>query len=543
MDLMIVEDEPRLRHNLAYNIPWEEHGIEVVGAAASGEEAIDMFRLKKPDFVLLDIQMPGMSGLELAKWIRSEDQMVKMIVLSGHDNFQFAQEALEIGISKYLLKPAGDADIMEAILAAADELRRQLDEMHNQTLLQQKWTQHLPHLREMFLYDLLQGKCSSWEIYERSKDIMLDMSMPRLYCIAIADADPLPEGNTRFTANDTSLLQFSVKCIAKESFEDYADWIISAPDGGTAIIFSTEIRSEDTFKEELLASKLLHQVNASTGKLLTVIKECLKLTASAGISSCSKDPEELSELYGQAKEALQKRMLYGNHIAVTYHDKFENDKKSQVQPAIEKQLDIAIETGNREKTSEIFNELWHTVMDELDSVDQVYEGVFYFSTLFVRLIQQKGCSIKDVAADDMKYMQNLQTFATKEQLRECLIRILDRFLATLACKRGAAGHKMVEAVLLLVEEKIEEEVTLHSVAEQLYINSSYLSRLFKKETGKSFSAYVLERKMETAKKALLEGAKVYDAAASTGYRDVSYFTKVFRKYWGITPGEAAKKHS
>ncbi|MDF2717825.1 MAG: two-component system response regulator, partial [Paenibacillus sp.] len=89
----------------------------------------------------------------------------------------------------------------------------------------------------------------------------------------------------------------------------------------------------------------------------------------------------------------------------------------------------------------------------------------------------------------------------------------------------------------IVEEEMDQEISLHQVADRLYVNSSYLSRLFKQETGKSFSAYVIERKMERAKAALLDGAKISEAASMVGYHDGSYFTRVFRKYWGMTPGE------
>jgi two-component system response regulator YesN len=96
---------------------------------------------------------------------------------------------------------------------------------------------------------------------------------------------------------------------------------------------------------------------------------------------------------------------------------------------------------------------------------------------------------------------------------------------------------MVKSILGIVENEMDQEITLHTVADRLYLNSSYLSRLFKQETGKSFSNYVLERKMERAKAALVDGAKISEAASMVGYHDGSYFTRVFRKFWGVTPGE------
>src|SRR4051812_27812528 len=127
MNLMIVEDELRLRNSLANNIPWEEHGIEVVGLAANGLEALHLIHRKKPDILLMDLQMPEMDGLTLIRKLHETDTFIKIIILSGHDNFSFAQDALRFGVSKYLLKPAGDAEILESVLEAADQLRKDLE--------------------------------------------------------------------------------------------------------------------------------------------------------------------------------------------------------------------------------------------------------------------------------------------------------------------------------------------------------------------------------------------------------------------------------
>lgn len=532
MNLLIVEDEPRLRTNLAWDIPWEDHGIEVVGLAASGEEALALFDRKKPDILLLDIQMPGMSGLDLARRVHDKDRMVKIIILSGHDNFEFAQQAVDLGVSKYLLKPAGDTEILNAVLQAAAELRKQLDELHNAALLQEKWSQHLPYLREMFLLNWLHGKYSPWEIEKRSRDIMLDVTAAKWFCVVMIDMDPLGEDESRFSPDDTSLLQVSLKSICQETVNRDAEWITVDTCGSTVIVFT----AADADGPEAF----VHHVNASVGKLLGIVKECLKLTASAGISGITDKPRELNKLYGQAREALQKRLVYGNHIAITYQDRFEQEPFQLYCPDVERELEIALETGNESKCAQALDKLWQYIMGESHTVDEVNEGLFYFSSLFVRMIQHHGCTVKEVAGRDLPYLQNLQAFATKEQVYECLSRICRNFMLHLQRKRGTAGHKMVKAVIEMIECNIHEDLTLHSVAEQLFINSSYLSRLFKKETGKSFSAYVLERKMERAKDALLQGAKVYDAAGAVGYRDVSYFTKVFRKYWGVTPGEVAR---
>src|SRR5688572_12418489 len=101
MNLMIVEDEIRIMNSLVNNIPWSEHGIEVVAAAENGREALSLIERKKPDIVLLDIEMPEMDGLSLAKSVRELEPQIKLIVLSGHDDFHYAQTALGLGVMKY----------------------------------------------------------------------------------------------------------------------------------------------------------------------------------------------------------------------------------------------------------------------------------------------------------------------------------------------------------------------------------------------------------------------------------------------------------
>lgn len=533
MNLLIVEDEPRLRTNLAHDIPWEDHGIEVAGLAASGEEALQMFDRKKPDIMLLDIQMTGMNGLDLARRISAKDRLVKLIVLSGHDNFEYAREAMELGITKYLLKPAGDKEILEAVLQAAEELREQLDRLHHESLLREKWNEHLPYLRESFLANWLQGKNSPQEIETRSRDLMLDIARGKKYAVAIVDMDPPFGEEAESLDTDNSQLQMSLKYICQENVDKGTEWVTIDSYGSTVIVFT----ADETCGREAF----VHHVNASVGKLLGIVGECLKSSASAGISGISDKPADLHKLYEQAREALRKRIVYGNAIAVTYQDRFEPKPIVTFYPDLERELEIAIDTGNSAKCAEALGELWRLIMETSDSVDEADEGLLYFTSLFVRLIHQRGCSVREVAGADLPYLQNLRLFSTKDQVYDCLNRILRNFIEHLEQKRGAAGHRMVLAVLEMIENGMQEELSLHTVSERLFINPSYLSRLFKKETGKSFSTYVLERKMNQAKEALLRGAKVYEAAGSVGYRDVSYFTKVFRKFWGVTPKEMAKQ--
>src|SRR5690606_8955774 len=122
-------------------------------------------------------------------------------------------------------------EIKQAVKEAADALRAELEQLHGKMMLEQRWSTQLPFLREMFLQGLLAGSYSAWEIERRSQDVLMDIGKYSLYAVVVVDMDPIPAEETRFSSKDASLLQFSLKCIAKECLTACEDWIVTMPNG------------------------------------------------------------------------------------------------------------------------------------------------------------------------------------------------------------------------------------------------------------------------------------------------------------------------
>lgn len=529
MNLLVVEDEIRLRNSIVNHIPWEENGIQVVGQAANGVEALALIDRKKPDIILMDLQMPEMDGMTLITRLRENQHFMKIIILSGHDNFTYAQKAMEYGVSKYLLKPAGDAEILQSVLDAADELRVDLDRWHKETQLNERWSHHLPYLQNDFLQNWVYGKFDAWEVRNKSKDLLIEAGDHLQYAVAVVDVDPSQDAKSPFGPNDVPLQQFSITSIAKELFPASFCYIVTGYNGSTLLLFHYSI--------EEVPNEVMLRVNTEVVKLLSHVKLCLKFTASAGISGQTGSLEDVRKLFIQAEKALKERIVYGNDVAIPYMEKLEKERELLIQPNFEKVMEIALQTEEETKALEALTDFWEDGIGKAESGDEIHENVLYLSSLFIRMIQKQGWSVKDVVGEDYEYFQNVKLLNSKEHIWNWMKRTIANFTAFSKRKRKTISHGTVKSILAIVEKEIDQEITLHTIADRLFVNSSYLSKLFKQETGKAFSAYVIERKMERAKVALAEGAKVYDAATAVGYRDVSYFTKVFRKYWGVTPGE------
>lgn len=532
MNLLIVEDEPLLLNSLAGDIPWERHGIEVIGLASNGSEALRLIALKRPDLVLLDIRMPQMDGLTLVQIVRGQDPDIKCIILSGHDNFSFAQKALELGVSHYLLKPAGETEILRAVADAAGQLRQELEERHSRSVLQHKWQEHLPRLQEMFVQNWLAGKYAPWEIERRSRELLIELPDSGPFVVAMIDMDPLSAEERRFEADDWPLLQFSATSIVREFLATSAlrSWVCSNTAGATAVIFADAVLPSEP-------NSLLLQIHSTASKLLGVIKECLKLTASVGVSGMGGSFEDVPDLYKQARKSLQERIVYGNDIVIPYREELGKNGMTVPPVTLEKGLEIGLETGDAAKAAAALEELWNSGIGSADTAEHVHEHLLYVSCLFVRLIGRQGWSVLQVVGNDYYYFHNLHALATKEQAYEWLHRVAQRYIAYLQSERNSTMSETIRQIVDIVDRNIDKELSLFAVADRLYVNSSYLSRLFKQQMGKPFSSYVLERKMERAKSLLLDGCKVHHAAYLVGYKDDSYFARVFRKYWGVAPSE------
>jgi two-component system, response regulator YesN len=528
MNLMIAEDEVRLLNSLAHQIPWESHAIEVVALASDGLEAMSAFERKRPDIIIMDIIMPEEDGLSLSRKMLKQVPDTRIIILSGHDDFQYAQQALEIGIFKYLLKPAGDEEIVRAVLEAAESTRKIRETRHNFEALQSRWLDHLPRLREDFLRNWINGKYSDMEIQRHSLELSLHLNARRTYAVAVSEVDPLLQTDNRFTKADMPLLQFSLYCIANELFGTDSCFIFQQHDGATVVVFKAS--------DSETPGEFMQRTNQSMTKLVSIAQECLKVTASAGIGLASRI-ESVSVSYKQARKALQERAVLGHEIVIPFRDQLKVAHSFELPGDLEKKLLIAVEIGEK---SESVAEIVVIVGKQIENLDTLYafqEYMLYMQSVLIRVVHAQGWSVADVLDDDTVYLQSPRAIQTKDQMLDWCSGIVGKIMSYAEAERKSGTHRLIKSILTLIDQSIDEDITLHTAADRLYVNSSYLSRLFKKEMGKCFSDYVLEHKMKKAKELLQTGVKVSAAARKTGYLDTSYFIKLFRKFWGVTPGE------
>jgi two-component system response regulator YesN len=529
MKLLIVEDEHHVRDRIAEGIDWAAHHIELTAAVSSGKEAISILLKDHIDIVLTDIYMPEMSGLELAKWIKSEYPSIKTLILTGYDDFEYAREGIEYGVYRYLVKPAENELILESVLEAACIRETELLEKHNIQVLEQRWKQHLPHLQETFYKNWLNGRYSLWEIEKRSRDLQLILE-DKTYIPVVLDMDPIAEDNGRFEVHDRPLVQFLLLNIARDTLNDL-DWVVLQDDDGmTDVLFMA--RTHET------SDVLYARVNQKMNSLLNTVKDILKLSASAGIGPIVTDRAHLAQAFKQSRMALQERMILGNGIAIPYRAAAHVEQSWLFMDNLEKELELAIEFGDAGKCQQLIQSVMESGFSNAKPVAEAKETLWRMACLLARMVHTRGWTLRETLKEDYEEFEHFNKLLAREQIEKWQLKMALRISRTITERRQSGTQIAMSEIVRFIHERLhDEELSLYLVAEKMFISYSYLSRTFKEAAGESFSEYVLRLRMERAKELLTKGYKVYDAAEQVGYRHVNYFSKSFQKYWGVKPSE------
>ncbi|KRE70092.1 response regulator [Paenibacillus sp. Soil750] len=533
MKLLIVEDELYVRERLAEGIEWTEVQIELAAAVSTGKEAMSVLQNDHIDIVLTDIRMPEMDGLELARMVKRQYPHIKLLILTGHDDFDYARESIEQGVFKYLIKPAENEQIVEAVLEAKGLREKELNEKHNTTLLEMRWNEHLPHLKELFYKNWLNGRYSAWEIDRRGHDLAIRLENLKALPI-ILDMDPIPEGNERFEVKDRQLVQFSLFTIARDVLENENCVVVQDDDSLTAAIFFASTDVGDEVMKGIVNGQIL--------ALLETVKDTLKLTASAGIGTPVAESSLLPRAYKMCRLALQERLILGNGVAIPYRDDTPEEDSWDALQEIEREFEAVIEAGSQEeRREELVRRIMETGFASGIPVVEAREVLFRMACLLARIVHAQGWTLRGTLKSDYEDFESYTSLLTREQIEGWLNRMAGRISLAIAQRRQSSSQRTAHEVMRFIQEHLhKEELSLHFAAESMYINYSYLSRIFKETIGESFSSYVLRLRMERAKELLSTGVKVSDATEQVGYRHMNYFSKSFQKFWGVKPSEVNK---
>ena len=516
--VLLIDDEPIIRKGLKNTIPWESYGCGVCGEAADGIEGLEKIKDLKPEIIITDIRMPGMNGLDMIENIHEIVPGSKVIILTGYRDFEYAKKAIQVGAFDFLLKPS-DLDAMgksiQRAVAAVDFARRRqkvLDDMKRLV------NQNMPVIREKVLYDILQGLIvEPRELTERTRQF--DLSLDR-FTIALVEVDQIQNGEDGQSGYNRQAYQYGIMSTFEEMLgSEFTVFSVGISQNQTAfIIHPQEIR------------EYLEKLEAQCNELQQMILNSFGVGISIALSAEGNGLSELHERFTEAKRAIAYKSYLGNNAIILFSD-LEPFYKSQDHAQIEgirKLLFDAIDTGSKNLVEERMV-TFCSLLEAEEGMDEESRKGCVADTIKALVMRSK-----DVPLDLKEILP-----AEKEPVEIWEKALMDASLKVVESihQYNYKGFKLImQKSIEYLHENFHQQILLKDVAEHVYVSPYYVSRMFKKETGKTFTEFLNEIRINRAEELLKDPQfKTYEVAEMVGIPDPHYFSRLFKKIKGIPP--------
>jgi len=475
--------------------------------------------------------MPGLDGLSMIKQVKGIVPYAKIIILTGYRDFDYVQEAIKCGAFDFLLKPSKIEELTAVLTRAVNEINDQKIRHMEIDKFKRLFEQSIPILREKLLYDIIYGlNTNEQEIFEKMKLFNIDIQN---FVLVVMENDYDEKSNS--SQYDKHLYQFGIVNSFEEIFsEKYEVFSIMLNSSRVGFIIQTPDRKELNIEE----------VSEKCGYLQEVINNGFGFTVTIAVSSGGVSAMELPEKLKECLGSLEYKSYMGDNSIIQYSDlnSFFRYEDYSVLDKYQKQLLESIKAGNRELVKVTTQNIARYVTNNKININ--YLKNFYYTTLSsINNIRISVSAIEvDKRHEEGKDIASLLKLIEKSDSADELNSLLEEVAVRIAEKVNNFNNKSIKLILRkaidYIHEHYNEQVTLNEVAENIYVSTFYISRMFKKELGKSFVDYLNDVRIEKSKELLKDVRyKTYEVAEIVGIPDPHYFSKLFKKYSGMTPSE------
>ncbi|MCJ8014295.1 response regulator [Paenibacillus sp. KQZ6P-2] len=541
--LLLVEDEEDVRDGLVEEIDWESCGFQVVDTAENGREAAELIDKHIPDVVVTDIQMPFMDGLQLAGWIREHYRATKIIILTGYDEFEYAQKAIKLQIDEYVLKPFSSQELVEVVLKVKLQMDAERSEKENIHVLMEHYRKSIPVLRELFLSQLVSRSMSTDEIREKSSSYGMELegqsfmaSVLRLDYVHNHLTEPeegvqMVSSSSLKYSEDRYLQLFAVLNIAEE--------ICQRLEG-----FKVFIHLEDC----VLLSAQLEQDSGQAAQLtLAVLEEIrinvykyLKLTITVGAGTVCTQPGEIHQSYQKAMQALDYRLILGNDRVIWIGDVESGQYESLSFDELKEQTLIrCIKVGTPEEMDAVLSQLFSGMQLAQLSVQDCQVYLMEILTCVMKVAKEFSVELEELFGAGTYPFAEIYKYNNLQEVKQWMSGICLKLMNSIAQGRQSGYNQLVENAKEYIRLHYQDcEISINKVCKHLHISTGYFSSIFKKEVKMTFVNYLMQIRMEAAKELLRSSdLKTFEIAERIGFSDPNYFSFCFRKKFGISPKE------
>ena len=532
LKVFLVEDEIIIRNGVKNNIPWEQEGFTFVGEAGDGELAWPLIKQTKPDILITDIRMPFMDGLELSGLVRKELPDTKIIILSGYSEFDYAKQAINLGVANYLLKPISGEKLLEAVKQVADIIR----EERAQTLLVEQYRlengENVKVEKIRLFEQIVAGTATTREILDRGEILELDLAAPFYTVLLLKLVD-----SGESMDSSAQVMEASEK-VDEAIMKNPEFFAVERGLEGLAILMKSE--------EERQAGTKLMNLEKEIQEILTQYPE---VSYFGGAGETVQRMRDIRRSYIGASKAFASRFFTEKNRFLTV-EQIRELKPAGMKDMSLKSVDASkinrklvedfLKSGLEEETKNFVEEYFKNIGHEN------YESLMFCHYLIVDMNLCASHFLESIGIDSAllpAQCRDVGEFADSLQCEEGMISYVTKlFTETIRLRDKSSRNKYMELITavqkIILENFQNNEFSMNQAAAMVNLSPGYFSTLFRQETGVSFVEHLTGIRLEKAKALLMcTNMRSSEIAYEVGYKDAHYFSYIFKKVCGCTPKE------
>ena len=521
--IMLADDEGIVIDSLKFIIEKEFGDTCVIEYAKTGRSVIELAESFRPDIAIMDIQMPGINGIDAMKEIRQTNSNTIFIVMSAYDKFDYAKEAIKLGVMEYITKPMEKTKIIAALKNAMEMIDREKEKRSKELLVKEKLETVVPIIESGLIYNILLQEHFSEDI-ENYKTI-LGITQKYAYMIAVVCGDE-QEGNHMTNAVGSSVKMQKHYQEVRESLKEYFDCIVGTVMANKLAVLVPYERESMEYNERI---ELIEKAR----ELIRRMRKKMDISFRIGIGG-AKDLQDMAESYSEALNALVTTTGSVAHVDdLPIRCEYAGDYPIK----LEKKLFSEIENGEMNNAVASARSFFDWMEGNNSGLMDIRLKVLEFALWAEHMAYEKGGMTYQLNAR-ADYLPEIMGMNAASELRQWFIEKIMEACQNILSKRAEKSNSIIGMAKDYIKTNYNRDISLDDVSRVVNISPYYFSKIFKESTGENFIEYVTNIRIDRAKELL--GTSEYsmkEICSMVGYSDPNYFSRSFKKNVGVTPTE------
>ena len=558
--VFLVEDEYAIREGIKKSVNWEQNGFELVGEAGDGEVAFPKIVRAKPDILITDIRMPFMDGLELSRLVKKELPNIKIVVLSGYDDFNYAKQAISIGVEEYILKPVSGENLMNELQSVAEKIKKENQDKE----AREKYLKDREEIRilerSVFIRDMIDGKLSMQESLEKGKNLGIDITAA-FYAIVLMQVFPRKMDSGEI--NEYSGITEEIYGRIKETYEDSAN-VYLYEQVGDVLCFLVKADGMDEIESSIQSGinnikSLMDEYKdqmffLSIGKTVERIRDVNVSYADASRKfaeryMCDDSFVFYGDISGRTRfrDSIEEERLAASKDA--YADSINNNgidinkidiNSVDISMMSQKTVISFLRSGTLSEVDNLVDDYFENIGEEASNSIMLRQYILVESLIssvsFLEGIGVAKNKVEEILGELMNPVKYSESADSSKAYIKNLLRIMIEYRNKLSDMKY---NEIIEKAKQYIRDNYQnDDMSLQSVASSVNVSSNHFSAIFRKETGDTFIDYLTAVRMDKAKELLVcSSMKTSEIGFEVGYRDPHYFSYIFKKTMGMSPKE------